>query len=104
MSDIPQIGRSIWYELMTPDIQASRTFDSDLFGLRVTTDEMADLGKYWLFHRGEKTECGMMPLPEQASQAGAPPHKLSYAARNVAAPHRARDGPSNARTVTRGAG
>lgn len=73
-------GFFTWNELLTTDVEACETFYREIFGWKVTADEMPDMGKYWLFHRGEKVECGMMPLPEQAQQGGAPSHWLPYVA------------------------
>ncbi|MBD3221889.1 hypothetical protein GF314_11670 [bacterium] len=73
-------GFFCWRELLTTDVARCEPFYREIFGWRVTSDEMPDFGEYWLFHRGEKMESGMMPLPEQASQAGAPSHWLPYVA------------------------
>jgi uncharacterized protein len=34
--------------------------------------------EYWGLYNGDDLNGGMMPLPEQAAQAGAPPHWLVY--------------------------
>jgi predicted enzyme related to lactoylglutathione lyase len=73
-------GHFTWNELLTSDPAACEPFYREIFGWTVSADEMPDWGKYWLFHRGEKVECGMMPLPDEAVAGGAPSHWLPYVA------------------------
>jgi len=73
-------GYFCWNELLTTDVAACETFYTGIFGWSAKANEMPGLGPYWIFSRGEKMECGMMPLPEQAQQGGAPSHWLPYVA------------------------
>lgn len=64
-------------QLNTSDPEAAQSFYKDLFGWRVEfngTDEQ----DYWGLYNGDNLNGGMMPLPEQAAQAGAPSHWLVY--------------------------
>jgi uncharacterized protein len=64
-------------QLNTTDVSAARDFYGELFGWRV---EQVSTGEqeYWGLYNGDNLNGGMMPLPEQAAQAGAPPHWLVY--------------------------
>lgn len=64
-------------QLNTSDPDAAQGFYADLFGWRAEftgTDEQ----DYWGLYNGDNLNGGMMPLPEQAAEAGAPSHWLVY--------------------------
>jgi hypothetical protein len=73
-------GFFCWRELQTTDVAVSERFHREIFGWRVTREDMGDLGPYWMFSRGEKAEAGMMPMPEEVQRAGVPSHWLCYVA------------------------
>ncbi len=86
LPDPAPVGFFCWNELLTADPAACESFYTGLFGYQVETSDMAEFGRYWVFRRGERMECGMMPLPPQAAEGGAPSHWLPYiAAADVAA-------------------
>ncbi len=71
-------GFFCWNELLTNDTETCSTFYQKIFGWKVESSEMPGIGKYWLFNRGPRQECGMMAMPESAAAAKAPPHWLPY--------------------------
>ena len=78
MSDIPH-GRFVWYELMTTDPEAAKDFYTKLIGW---TTENWDDGPtpYTMWVNGKTSIGGLMQLPDEARQHGAPPHWLAYIA------------------------
>ena len=66
----------VWYELMTSDVGAAKTFYQGLIGWG--TQEMEGPMAYTMWTLGEAPVAGMMLLPEEAKKAGAPPHWLAY--------------------------
>jgi predicted enzyme related to lactoylglutathione lyase len=74
------VGFFCWNELLTSDPAACEAFYTAIFGWQVESNEMNEFGKYWVYRRGSRMECGMMPLPPSAAEGGAPPHWLPYVA------------------------
>lgn len=76
MSDTP-LGRFCWFDLMTTDPDAAPDFYGQVAGWRA---EEWDGGPepYTMWMNGEAPVDGVMELPEEAAQAGAPPHWLVY--------------------------
>lgn len=68
-------GFFCWNELLTGDPAANEDFYTEIFGWTSESSEMPEMGAYWVFRRGDRMECGMMPMP---AHAGAPPHWLPY--------------------------
>lgn len=68
-------GRFVWFDLLTTDIEAAKAFYSEVVGWRTSRWEE---GGYDLLHAGDKDIGGLMTLPEEARQAGAPPHWMGY--------------------------
>lgn len=67
-----------WVDLMTPDVEVSRTFYSDLFGW-TSTDMPTPMGvDYTQFYKDGQLVAGMGPMPSEMSAAGAPPVWSSY--------------------------
>lgn len=73
-------GRFVWYELNTTDPEAAKDFYTKLIGWSTTKfrDASPDWPPYDVWMKGEASVGGVMPLPEQAKQMGAPPHWLAY--------------------------
>jgi predicted enzyme related to lactoylglutathione lyase len=72
-------GRFTWYELMSTDPVAAKAFYSNVVGWG--TQDMSMPGMtYTLLTVDEIPVAGLMELPEQARQAGAPPSWLGYVA------------------------
>ena len=56
-------GRFSWYELLTTDMEAARTFYADVVGWG-TQDASAPGNAYTFFRIGQAPVSGMMNLPE----------------------------------------
>ena len=76
--EIPR-GRFVLYELMTSDPTAARSFYSQLTGWSTQEWDGAQM-PYTMWMNGETAVGGLMQLPEEAKQQGAPPHWLAYIA------------------------
>lgn len=81
MSEVPK-GRFVWYDLMTTDTGAAVDFYSAVAGWG--TDDWKGpaegMPPYKMWTANGKPLGGLMELPEQAKQGGAPPHWLAYIA------------------------
>ena len=77
MSDIP-LGRFCWYELMTTDPGAAPDFYGQITGWGTTPWEGPGDTPYTVWMNGEAPIGGLMALPEEAIQDGAPPHWLVH--------------------------
>ena len=69
-------GRFVWYELMTSDPAAARSFYTQLVGWG--TQDWEGKVTYTMFTNNDQPLAGLMELPEEARQAGAPPHWIGY--------------------------
>jgi predicted enzyme related to lactoylglutathione lyase len=76
MSDKP-LGRFGWYELMTTDPGAARDFYTQVTGWETERWEGGAM-PYTMWMAGETAVGGLMALPPEAREAGAPPHWLAY--------------------------
>jgi uncharacterized protein len=72
-------GRFVWYELMTTDMEAAKTFYASVVGWR-TQNASAPGSAYSLFTIGGSPVAGLMNLPEEARRTGAEPHWIGYVA------------------------
>ncbi len=70
-------GRFYWYDLMTTDPEPAQSFYTKLIGWGTTQWEGMEQ-PYTMWTNGETPLGGVMPLPEEAKKAGAPPHWLAY--------------------------
>ena len=68
-------GRFDWYDLMTTDLGAARSFYTAVVGWKITKWEQAG---YEMWTVGEQAIGGMMALPDEAKKVGTPPHWLYY--------------------------
>jgi uncharacterized protein len=69
-------GRFLWYELITTDPKAAKTFYAEVVGWQPR--EAAPATAYSLFMAGEQAVCGLTELPMEARAAGIPPHWIGY--------------------------
>ena len=67
------LGRFVWYDLMTKDVESAKQFYTELLGWRI---ERADVA-YDMIHVGE-TGIGGMALLEGPGTEGVPPHWIAY--------------------------
>jgi uncharacterized protein len=70
-------GRFAWYELMTTDVPAARTFYSNVVGWEARDASTTALA-YTLFSAGNIPVSGLMALPEEARRMGATPRWMGY--------------------------
>jgi hypothetical protein len=70
-------GRFVWYELMTTDMEAAKTFYADVVGWGTQDASMPGMA-YTLFTAGETSVSGLMDLPEDARKSGLRPSWLGY--------------------------
>ncbi len=75
----PALGRFVWYDLMTTDQPAAKAFYNQLIGWGTKLWEDGDM-PYTMWTNGPTPFGGLMDLPKEASDAGAPPNWLAYIA------------------------
>ena len=75
MSNAEIRGRFVWHELMTTDPQGAGAFYSKVLPWKTQPSGMPD---YTLWVAGKTQTGGLMPQPEDARRAGAPPSWLIY--------------------------
>ncbi len=72
------IGRNVWFELLTTDTKAAEAFYSETIGWKAETGTMEGMPPYTMWKMGEDSMAGMMTLPAEAAEMGAPPHWMAY--------------------------
>ncbi len=72
-------GRFVWYELMTTDPAAARSFYGAVVGWGAMSGQIPGM-EYSMFTQGEVPFAGLMELPESARNLGAPPSWVGYIA------------------------
>lgn len=78
MTDVPR-GRFVWYELLTTDTDEAVRFYGTVLGWGTEVWEGAGAPyRMWTTEHGAIG--GVMPLPPEAREAGAPPHWMAYVA------------------------
>lgn len=77
MADEAIRGRFLWHELMSKDPEAGQKSYTELVGWGTQTEDPGT-GPYTMFTFGESPMAGVMQLPEEAEQMGAPTHWLLY--------------------------
>ena len=70
-------GRFVWYELMTTDVAAAKTFYSSVVGWSAQDASTPDLA-YTRFAAGTASVSGLMDLPDEARRMGATPRWMGY--------------------------
>ncbi len=70
-------GRFVWYELMTTDLGAARTFYDQVVGWQAMETQMPG-HPYWMFTVDKAPIGGLMDLPQDARRMGAPPSWIGY--------------------------
>lgn len=69
----------VWYELMTTDVEVAKTFYSHVIGWETEAFEAGN-PDYTIIKAGDRGVGGIMPMPQDACEAGASPHWLGYVA------------------------
>jgi predicted enzyme related to lactoylglutathione lyase len=77
MADESIRGRFVWHELLTSDPEAAQAFYKPLIGWDTSAFEGAD-EPYTMWTYEAQPMGGVMALPAEAVQMGAPPHWLPY--------------------------
>jgi uncharacterized protein len=72
-------GRFVWYELMTTDVVAAKTFYAKVMGWNVLDVSMPGM-PYALFAAGKTSVTGVLGLPKDAKKIGAKPRWMGYVA------------------------
>jgi uncharacterized protein len=72
-------GRFVWYELMTTDIAAARTFYGKVVGWGAQDASMPGLA-YTFFTAGNAFASGLLGIPAEARNEGATPRWIGYVA------------------------
>jgi len=70
-------GRFYWYDLVTTDPEAAKSFYTQLVGWGTTVFDGAG-EPYTMWTNGESPIGGVGALPEDTKKAGAPPHWMGY--------------------------
>ena len=70
-------GRFVWYDLMTTDPDAAQSFYTKLIGWGTQVWDGGPM-PYTMWTNNDTPLGGVMTLPDEAKQAGAPPHWLAY--------------------------
>jgi uncharacterized protein len=70
-------GRFVWYELMTTDVEAAKTFYPEVVGWGTQDASMPEIA-YTLFTAGKISVSGLIGLPEDARKMGARPSWVGY--------------------------
>ena len=71
------LGSFVWCELLTTDLAGAESFYKNVVGW--TPTPFAPDGSYIVFNKHSGSGAGgMMKLPDQAKQMGAPPHWMMY--------------------------
>ncbi|WP_438277419.1 VOC family protein [Nitrobacter sp.] len=78
-SSSSSVGRFVWYELMTSDVEAAKAFYTKVVGWQAE-DTAATGMTYTLFKVGEVHAAGLMALTEDARNRGVPPCWTGYVA------------------------
>lgn len=74
-------GRNVWYDLMTPDVAGAKKFYESVLGWKTEIWADGDPSKpYTMWKTGDRAIGGVMELPVEARQMGAPPHWIAYTA------------------------
>src|SRR5262249_15476932 len=72
-------ARFAWYELLTTDVAAARSFYESVFGW-TARDAATSMFAYSVFNAGDAPVCGLMELPLEGRKIGAAPRWVGYVA------------------------
>jgi hypothetical protein len=76
---IDQLGRFVWYELLTTDMRSAAAFYAGVVGWAAKDASSPELA-YTLLTAGDTPVVGLMDLPEEGVRMGATPRWLGYVA------------------------
>ena len=72
---MPRVGTFAWHEMMSTDIEATKSFYTGLIGWNLGSMDMGPSGTYWLFKNGETDIAGAIQMPPETE---APSYWLPY--------------------------
>jgi uncharacterized protein len=72
-----ETGRFVWHELMTSDPSAAEGFYKDVVGWQTAPFDQSPT-PYTMWLAGEQPVGGLMHIPDEAKEMGAPPNWLAY--------------------------
>jgi uncharacterized protein len=75
---IDSLGRFVWYELITTETEAAKSFYANVVGWDTGEVSMPATTTYTLFSVGDTPVSGLMKLPKDAINLGAKPHWIGY--------------------------
>jgi len=78
MTERVKPGAFCWFELITTDQDAARTFYSALFGWTPNDIPMGPGGSYTIFRRGDRDTAAAYAMPPEYRAQGMPPNWLLY--------------------------
>jgi len=70
-------GKFVWYDQMSNDLPGAEAFYSKVVGWTLAPNTMNDQ-RYTILQAGSSAIGGLMPIPEEARKAGAPPMWMGY--------------------------
>jgi hypothetical protein len=70
-------GQFLWYELLTSDVESAKAFYGELMGWKTAPFSATD-HNYHMWMIKDRPVGGLMKLPEEAANMGAPPHWMGY--------------------------
>jgi uncharacterized protein len=76
---VDQLGRFVWYELLTTNMPSAAAFYAEVVGWSVKDVSSPDLA-YTLLTAGDGPVVGLMDLPEEGVRMGATPRWVGYVA------------------------
>jgi hypothetical protein len=76
MEDPTGLGRFVWYDLMTPDVEASKAFYTSVIGWGTTPFEVEGRPPYTMWTAGEAPIGGVVPF--RPEMQGMPAHWMGY--------------------------
>jgi predicted enzyme related to lactoylglutathione lyase len=69
------LGRFVWRELLTSDVEGAKGFYGELLGWSFKGVDIGEGGTYWLANVGETQVCGLMKKPDEVPM---PSHWAGY--------------------------
>ena len=72
------LGRFTWYQVNATDVAAAKDFYTAIGGFATESTDMPDGSQYIMLLNANGPVGGIMALPEEAKQHGAPQHWLAY--------------------------
>ncbi len=74
---VTNTGRFVWYDLMSKDVEQSKTFYNALFGWTTKAQDMGEMGNYDMLHAGETPIGGIVHLEGPGTEE-VPAHWMPY--------------------------